>query len=485
MASKQDKWLLRTLRGHTFDDFLNPPGHGVVQSRREISLGTKFSENINLGIPLVSANMDTVTGARMAIALAKQGGIGIIHRYLSIEEEAQKIREVKREENFIISEPYSTSPLKRISEATALMKKRNVGCLMVVDEERKLVGILTSRDMRFSLSDELVSRRMTPRGKLIVAGPKTTLEVAKKLLDKNRLEKIPLVDKDFKLVGLITSTDIENLEKYPLANKDSNGQLIVGAAIGAKGDFLERSAELIKAGVDVIVIDIANSQSVVGEDSVKAFRKRFPDMELVCGNIVLPSYAQKLQSLGVNGIKVGLGPGRACTTRFHTNIGVPQAQAVYECVRSAKVPITADGGIRRDGHLTMALLLGASSAMLGSLFAGTDESPGHVFSDQNGEKYKTFRGMASREAMYEKLISESADDPYETSTRISPEGMEMRVKYKGSVVPIIQTAMDHLASAISYLGARSLTEAKDIFMKNPQKYLIKLSQASKEESFNR
>ncbi len=485
MRSKKDRWLLQQLRGLTFDDFLNGPGWGVITSRKDVPLETKFSENISLNIPFVSANMDTVTGSKMAVAVAKQGGIGIVHRYLSIEEEVQKIREVKREENFIIEQPYNISKGSTIGEARQIMQKENVGCLVVLDKEGHLLGLLGSRDIRFCSNDILVSERMKPVGSLISTDSKVTFSKAKKILDHHRLEKLPIIDKRGKLLGLITAKDIENLEKYPLANKDSKGQLVVGAAIGATGDYLERSAELIKAGSDVIVIDIANAQSIVGKKSVIAFRKRFPDAELVVGNIVLPEAVRVFQKLGANGLKIGLGPGSACTTRISTNVGVPQAQAIYDCARVAGIPIIADGGMKRHGHLALALLLGSSSCMIGGMFAGTDESPGHVWPDADGKKVKSFRGMASREAMYEKLVSESDNDPYETSSRISPEGMEKKVEYKGPVIPIIQEMVGHLASTISYLGAKSLKEAQEIFLKNPKKYLIKLSSASQVESWRR
>ena len=486
MKSRQDDWLLDELRGHAFDDFLDPPGWGTAKSRKGLDLSTKFSQHVNLNIPLVSANMDTVTGARMAIAQAKEGGIGIVHRYLSIEDHCQKVREVKREENFVIQKPYSVQSTSTVLEAERIMTKNEVGSLVVLNENGTLEGILTSRDIRFCSDKNMpVSGRMNGRGTLITAPMDTKLEEARMILDKNRLEKLPLVDDRGRLVGLITSKDIENLEKYPLANKDRNGQLIVGAAVGATGDYLERAGELIKAGVDVIVIDIANAQSDIGLDAVRAFRKIFPDMELVVGNIAVGMAVSKYRDLSVNGFKVGLGPGSACTTRYHTNIGVTQAYAIYDCSRVSKVPIVADGGIRRNGHIFLSLILGGTSVMIGGLFGGTDEAPGHVIRNSKGNRVKKFRGMASREAMLEKLVSEFADDPYETSSRISPEGIEKELEYRGSVVPIIHDMMNHLASSISYMGAKSLREVQEIFMENPQKYLTKISRAAQIESWHR
>ena len=483
MRTLEHGWLKQLLWGCTFDDFLIAPGWGVATSRKDISLVSKFSQNIPLNIPLVSANMDTITGARMAIAVAKKGGIGIIHRYLSNDDQCQKVEEVKREENFIIEKPYSTSPDVTIGEARNIMEKNKVGGLVVVDENGRLVGILTNRDLRFCQDSESVNGRMT--AKPVTAQPDVSLSEVKVLMDKFRLEKLPLIDKEHKLMGLITSRDIENLEKYPLANKDSKGQLLVGAAIGATGDYLERTAELIKAGVDVIVLDIANAQSNVAKNAVIDFRKKFPDVELVVGNIVLPEAVQVFEQLGVNGFKVGLGPGSACTTRRNTNIGIPQAQAVYSCSVVSKVPICADGGIKRNGSIAEALMLGGNSVMIGGLFAGTDETPGIVFRDSNGEEVKAFRGMASCEAMYERLRVEEDDDPYEISSRISPEGIEKKVKYRGSVVPIIDEMIGNLSSNISYMGAMSLQEAKEMFMAHPMSYLIKLSESAKRESWDR
>ena len=486
MRTLEHDWLSRMLWGATFDDFLIAPGWGVATSRKDISLASRFSENISLNIPLVSANMDTITGARMAITMAKKGGMGIIHRYLSISDQCQKVEEVKREENFVIEKPYNISPDTTIGEARNIMRKNKVGGLVVVDKNSRLAGILTDRDVRFCSDDECVEKRMTKSHSLITARlSEISLAKAKEMIDKHRLEKLPLVDEDFILKGLIASRDIQNLEDFPLANKDKNGQLLVGAAIGATGDYLERSAGLLEAGVDVLVLDIANAQSDVARNAVVRFRNRFPDAELVVGNIVLPEAVDAFKDLRVNGFKIGLGPGSACTTRLNTNIGIPQAQAVYSCAMASKVPICADGGIKRNGSVAEALLLGGSSVMVGGIFAGTDETPGLVFPDSTGKQVKAFRGMASREAMYEKLLAEEADDPYETSSRMSPEGIERKVEYKGSVVPIISSMMGNLASTISYMGAMSLEEAKEKFMNHPMRYLIKLSESAKRESWDR
>lgn len=486
MRSLEHNWLKLQLCGATFDDFLIAPDWGKAKSRKEISLASKFSQNVSINVPVISANMDTITGARMAIFIAKEGGIGIIHRYLNVGDQATKVEEVKREENFIIEKPYSILADRTIEEARNIMTKNNVGGLVVVDELNKLAGILTNRDIRYRLGTELVKKRMTPIPRIVTARlSEVTLEKAKALMVECRLEKLPLVDEDYQLKGLITSKDIENMERHPLANKDAKGQLIVGAAIGATGDYLERSEELIKAKVDVLVLDIANAQSDVGLQAVANFRNKFPDTELVVGNIVIPGAIPRFMNHGVNGFKVGLGPGSACTTRKNTNIGVPQAQAVYACSIVSPVPVCADGGIKRNGSIAEALMLGADSVMIGGMFAGTDESPGLVFRDSTGKKVKSFRGMASREAMYEKLRAEEADDPYEISSRISPEGIEKNVEYRGSVVPILNDITGNLASTVSYMGAISLKDAKELFMNDPRKFLIKLSESAKRESWDR
>jgi len=485
VSSKRDRWLRSVLKGCTFDDFLNPPGWGKAKTRKTISLAGRFSRNVKLNIPIVSANMDTITRARMAVAMAREGGIGIIERYLSIEEQCEKVREVKREESYVISQPHGISKDSTVAQAKELMARNRVGSLVVLNGSGKLLGLLSSRDIRFAKESDVVGKRMTPLARLVTAKPDTALSAAKKLLDENRLEKLPLIDDDSVLVGLITSKDIENLARFPLANKDSHGRLVVGAAIGAVGDFLERSSELVKAGVDVLVMDIANFQSDLGKEAVKKFRRKFPDTELVVGNVVLPEAVEVYQRLGVNGVKVGLGPGSACTTRYNTNIGVPQAQAIYECARVARIPLIADGGIRRDGQTCLALLLGADSIMIGGRFAGTDETPGLVFRKSTGKMVKSFRGMASREAMHRRLRAEEADNPYEISSRISPEGIETEVEARGSVVPIIREMAGHIASMVSYIGGRTLAEAKEIFMADPTRHLVRLSESAKRESFDR
>ena len=488
MRTLEHDWLRRILWGCTFDDFLISPLWGVAEHRGGISLASKFSEHITLNRPLVSANMDTITESRMAVAFAKEGGLGIIHRYITIEGQCLEVAKVKREENFVVENPYHISPTASVKEARRLMDKNRVGCLVVINDSRELLGILGSRDVRFSDSLQIVEKRMRPTKELVFASPNISLSQAKELIDKHRIQRLPLVDGHdghFFLKGLITSKDIENLEKYPLANKDTNGQLVVGAAIGAMGDYLERAAELIKAKVDVIVLDIANAQSVVGERAVREFKKRFSNFELVVGNIVLPEAVKKFQDLGAHGLKVGLGPGSACTTRRNTNIGIPQLQAIYECSVAAKIPVCSDGGVKRNGHFATALIFGGSSVMIGGMLAGTEETPGKIQPSSSNRKVKKFRGMASREAMHERLMAEETDDPYLVSSRISPEGLEKEVEVQGSATAVIENIVGHLASTVSYMGATSLQEAKQMFMERPSYFLIKLSESAKRESWDR
>lgn len=488
MRTLEHEWLRKILWGCTFDDFLIAPSWGVAEHRGTIPLVSRFSTNIGLNIPLVSANMDTITESRMAIAFAQKGGLGVIHRFITIEDQCLEVGKVKRAENFVIERPYHIGPEASVEEALKLMDRNQVGCLVVIGKDSEFLGILSSRDVKFADSSKSVKERMSSVGNMVIAGPQVTLAQAKDLIEKNRIKRLPLVDGNdgkFYLKGLITSKDIENLEKYPLANKDKKGQLVVGAAIGATGDYLERAEELIKAGTDVIVLDIANAQSIVGDKPTIEFRKRFPDFELVVGNIVLPGAVKRFEELGANGLKIGLGPGSACTTRRNTNIGVPQLQAIYESSLRANIPICADGGIKRNGHVALALMFGGDSVMLGGKLAATDETPGEIFSKSDGRKVKIFRGMASREANLERLKAEESDDPYIVSSRISPEGLEKEVEIRGSAISVIEEICGHLASTISYMGAMSLREAKKRFMDYPMNYLIKLSESAKRESWDR
>lgn len=491
--------LADLVRGATFDDFLLRPQYSVIARRDPavIDLSCRFSTNITLKRPLVSANMDTVTRAPMAIVQAEEGGIGIIDRGFrngDIEPQVREVAKVKRMQHIIIRDPYSVTPETPLSDAVALMRRRRAGTLVVVDGDRKLRGLLTERDVRFVNTREgLVESRMTPVKDLITGEGELTLAVAEQMMVRRKIKKLPLVDKHGTLIGLITAKDIHRQERLPFATRDSHGRLMVGAAIGATGDFIERAAELVKAHVDVIVIDIAHGHSIVMAKAIDAFRKAYPNLELVAGNVATAEGVKFLAERGVNAIKVGIGPGGGCTTRITTSFGVPQLQALYECGRSgSNVPLIADGGIKRHGAILEALLFGGDTVMLGSMFAGTEETPGEVVQkpvvlpdQQRSVKvpFKVLRGMASIQAIRDRLDVEE-DDVVDLES-IGAEGTEISVPARGSVRPIIHDIFKHLCSSISYGGANSLDELRQMFRADPMRYLIKLSASSKKESYER
>jgi IMP dehydrogenase len=491
--------LLEAVRGCTFDDFLFSPQFSVLERRdpKTIDLSSRLSEHLVLKHPIVSANMDTITRSAMAIVQAEEGGIGIIDRGFRGGDIAAQVREVeivKRTQHGVIADPYTIAPEASLSEAVRTMERSGVGTLVVVDGSRKLKGLLTTRDVRFVNVRKQVADRMTPVEKLVIHKGPISLDEAEQLMVDRKIKKLPLVDKDGLLTGLITARDIVKQKHLPLATRDSQGRLMVGAAIGAKGDFLERGAELIKAGVDVLVIDIAHGHSIVMENAIKAFRARFGDFEMIAGNVATAEGARYLADRGVNGIKVGIGPGGGCTTRLNTNFGVPQLQALVECRMAVgdKIPLIADGGIRRDGAIIEALLFGGETVMLGNAFAGTTETPGETVHKSvvlpESQKvvrvpFKVFRGMASIGAMVDRLDVEDADT-LDVDT-LGAEGLEVSVPLRGSARPVIAGMLKHLASSISYGGAAGLGELKKMFWKQPEKYLIRLSPAGRKESFDR
>jgi IMP dehydrogenase len=492
--------LADVVRGATFDDFILRPQYSIITRRdpSAIDLSCRFSTNITLKRPLVSANMDTVTRAPMAIVQAEEGGIGIIDRGFrngDIEPQVREVAKVKRMQHIIIRDPYSVTIGTSLADAVALMRRRRAGTLVVVDAERKLKGLLTERDVRFVNTREgVVSSRMTPIESLVTGHGELTLDAAEKIMVQRKIKKLPLVDKDGTLIGLITAKDIYRQERLPFATRDAHGRLRVGAAIGATGDFIERANELVKAQVDVIVIDIAHGHSVVMGKAIETFRNTFPSIELVAGNVATAEGVTFLAERGVNAIKIGIGPGGGCTTRITTSFGVPQLQALYECGRGAagNVPLIADGGIKRHGAILEALLFGGDTVMLGSMFAGTEETPGEevqktvVLPDQQRSvkvPFKVLRGMASIQAIRDRLDVE--DDEVIDLESIGAEGTEVSVPARGSVRPIIHDIFKHLCSSISYGGAKSLAELKEMFRKDPMKYLIKLSASSKRESYER
>jgi IMP dehydrogenase len=493
--------LLSLVRGCTFDDFLFAPQCSVIERRDPgaIDLGCRLSEHIALKRPIVSANMDTVTRAEMAVVQAEEGGIGIIDRGFREGDIGPQVREVeivKRTQHGVIADPYTVSPRASLAAAAAVMERSRVGTLVVVDEGRRLMGLLSERDIRFVDAGVTVGQRMTPIDRLVVQKGEISIEAAERVMVQQKVKKLPLVGDDGALIGLITAKDIIKHKQQPFATRDAQGRLRVGAAIGARGDYLERAAELLKAGVDVLVIDIAHGHSVVMERALEEFRRRFGDVELIAGNVATAEGARFLHERGVNGIKVGIGPGGGCTTRLNTSFGVPQAHALVECRTAigmeSPVSIIADGGVRRDGALLQALLFGGDTVMLGSAFAGTIETPGEVVQKsvllQESQKpvqvpFKVLRGMASLGAIKDRLDVEDVEDA--DLKALGAEGMEISVPVRGSARGVIQEMIKHLCSAVSYGGAGSLAELRRLFWENPERYVIKQTDAARRESYER
>jgi IMP dehydrogenase len=494
--------VLELVRGCTFDDFILAPQRSVLLRRdpAAIDLSCKLSRRIALQRPIVSANMDTVTRAPMAIVQAEEGGIGIIDRGFrpgEIEPQVREVEIVKRTQHGIITDPYSIAPSATLAEAAALMARSRVGTLVVIDERHRLLGLLTERDTRFvTRPHTLVSERMTPLDRLVVhRGAAPSAAEAERIMVERKVKKLPLVDDQGVLVGLITSRDLVRQRRLPFATRDARGRLMVGAAIGATGDFLERAAELIRAGVDVIVIDIAHGHSIVMQRAVEAFRKQYGDFELIAGNVATAEGTRFLVDLGVDAVKVGVGPGGGCTTRMTTSFGVPQLQALVECrmaLGDSSVPMIADGGVKRHGALAEALVFGGDSVMLGSAFAGTEEAPGEVVhksvvlpESQKTVKvpFKVLRGMASIDAIRDRLDVEDADKV--ELEAIGAEGMEISVPARGSARTIVRDMLKHLCSSISYGGASSLGELRALFWADPRRFLIRQSASARRESYER
>jgi len=456
----------------TFDDVLLVPARSRVLPA-EVDVSTHLTHRIRLNIPIVSAAMDTVSESRLAIALARQGGISIIHRNLSIARQAEEVDKVKRSESGIIVDPVTISPHSLISEALALMAKYHISGLPVT-EGPKLVGIVTNRDLRFQTrTDRPVAEVMTKEN-LITVPVGTPLAEAEKILQQHRVEKLLVVDGDFHLKGLITVKDIKKRLQYPNAAKDEHSRLRVGAAIGATGDFCERAVELQKAKVDVLVIDTAHAHSERVMAAIQTIKRRLPETELIAGNISTYEAARELVQLGVDGLKVGIGPGSICTTRIVTGAGVPQLTAIADCTQAAReaggaasgVPVIADGGVKYSGDITKAIAAGASTVMIGSLFAGTDESPGEIVLFQ-GRSFKAYRGMGSLGAMstgsadrydQEANLSELSE---EQPAKLVPEGVEGRVPYKGPLAALVEQLVGGLRSGMGYCGCASIAELQE------------------------
>lgn len=447
----------------TFDDVLILPNYSeVLPSETDVS--TKFTRKIKLNIPIVSAAMDTVTEFKMAIALAQLGGIGVIHRNMEIDEQAEEVDRVKRSESGMIFRPITVHPEDTISHATDIMSKYKISGVPVVDKEDKLVGILTNRDIRFITDYSIkVKEAMTKEG-LVTVKEGISLEDAKRLLHEHRIEKLLVVDENFKLKGLITVKDIMKKIKYPNASKDELGRPMVAAAVGVGKDAEDRARALVDAGVDAIVIDTAHGHSKKVLDTLEKLRNKFPDIQIVAGNIATASAAEALIKRGADAVKVGVGPGSICTTRIVTGIGVPQITAIMQVAEVASkydIPVIADGGIKYSGDITKAIAAGADSVMIGSLLAGTDESPGELVLFQ-GRSYKVYRGMGSLEAMKKGKSRDRYFQEGETNeAKLVPEGIEGRVPYRGSVMQMVPLLVGGLRSGMGYAGARTITELKE------------------------
>ena len=450
--------------GLTFDDVLLVPKRSPVISRTQTDLKTKLSRNITINIPLVSANMDTITESGMAIALAREGGIGIIHRFMTIGDQVDEVLRVKRSESVMIEQPYTIKDDMKVHDAKKMMLEYGVSGLLVETNDRTLDGIITNRDIIFEKNMERkVAELMTKN--VITAKYGTTMEQAKEILHKHRIEKLPVVDDKKRIVGLITSKDIMKMDQYPYASKDKKGRLLVGAAVGVKGDFLERTEALLDAGADTIIVDIAHGHSDNAINTVNMIKKAFPNCELIAGNVATGEGARDLITAGVDAVKVGVGSGSICITRVVTGSGVPQLTAVTESVKVSReydIPVISDGGIRTSGDTTKALAAGASSVMVGSMFGGTDESPGKTLV-KNGKKFKMYRGMASFYASLGRKYREEGLQVVDSNdlNDYVPEGVEAMVPYKGTVVEIIRQLVGGLRSGLSYCGAKTISEMQN------------------------
>jgi IMP dehydrogenase len=427
---------------------------------READVRTRLTRNITLNIPLISAAMDTVTESEMAVALAREGGIGILHKNMSIARQAEEVDRVKRSESGMIQRPITLTPSQSVSEALQLMRKYSISGIPVVENE-KLVGILTNRDLRFEPNFGLLVSKVMTTGNLITAPAGTTLEEAEVILQKHRIEKLPVVDRNGKLKGLITFKDIQKKKRYPNACKDSLGRLRVGAAVGVTADTLERVQALVAAGVDVVIIDTAHGHSAGVIEMVKRVRKKF-DIDLIAGNVGTAEGTRELIKTGIDGVKVGIGPGSICTTRIVAGVGVPQVTAVMECsavAAKAKIPIIADGGIKQTGDVAKAIAAGADSIMIGGLFAGVEESPGEKVLYE-GRSYKMYRGMGSLEAMKAGSKDRYFQDVEDDIPKLVPEGIEGRVPFKGNLADTVYQMVGGLRAAMGYCGCKSIAEMK-------------------------
>ncbi len=460
--------------GLAFDDVLLAPAHSSVLPR-DVDVSSRLTRRIRIGLPIVSAAMDTVTESRLAIAMAREGGVGLLHRNLSIREQALEVDKVKRSEHGVIADPFHLNPRNRLADAVDMMSRYRISGVPVVDEGR-LVGIITNRDIRFEEDFSRPIEEVMTRDNLITAPVGTTLDEAKRILGAHKVEKLPLVDENFALCGLITIKDIEKARKYPNSAKDSSGRLLAAAAIGVAPDSLRRAEALVNAGVNVLSVDTAHGHSENVIRLTRVLKQEFPHVEVVAGNVATAEGVRALAEAGADGLKVGVGPGSICTTRVVAGVGVPQFTAILECAREADrydLPVVADGGIRWSGDITKALAAGAASVMIGSLFAGTDESPGEMEIFQ-GRSFKVYRGMGSLGAMREG----SADRYYQEAHQLKlvPEGIEGRVPYRGPLAETIFQLVGGLRAGMGYCGAANVQQLRT------ESRFIRVSLAGQRES---
>ncbi|MBU6341261.1 MAG: IMP dehydrogenase [Bacteroidetes bacterium] len=443
----------------TFDDVLLVPAYSEVLPR-SVAISTQLTRNIRLNVPIVSAAMDTVTEKALAIAMARQGGIGIIHKNMTIADQAEQVRAVKRSEAGMIQDPVTLNPEARIAEALELMRKYSIGGIPITDKKGKLVGILTNRDLRFETDHNQLVRDLMTKKNLVTAPKGTTLEQARAILQGRKIEKLPVVDDDFRLIGLITYKDIIKGSSFPNACKDNFGRLVVGAAVGVTADLHERVAALVAVGVDVVCVDTAHGHSKGVLDAVKNLKLAFPDLQIVGGNVATGAGAKALVDMGVDAVKVGVGPGSICTTRVVAGVGVAQLSAIFnaaEAIAGSGVPIIGDGGIRYTGDIVKALAAGASTIMAGSLFAGVEEAPGETIIF-DGRKFKTYRGMGSLGAMQQGSKDRYFQDVEDDIKKLVPEGIEGRVPYKGTVQEVMTQYIGGLRAGMGYCGAHTVED---------------------------
>lgn len=462
--------------GLTYDDVLLVPAYSEVLPR-DVDTGTKLTKRIRLNIPLVSAAMDTVTEAGLAIALAQAGGIGILHKNMTVEEQANEVRKVKRSESGMIQDPLTLRETALVADAFQIMKENQIGGIPVINAQRKLVGIVTNRDLRFQKDMSRPISELMTKDNLVVAPVGTKLLEAEEILQHYKIEKLPVVDDSGLLVGLITFKDIQKFKYFPQAAKDEHGRLLVGAAVGVAPENERRVDELVKAGVDVVTIDTAHGHSKGVIDMIQNVKVRHPDLQVIAGNIATSTGAIALADAGADAVKVGIGPGSICTTRIVAGVGVPQLHAVFECARALKgrgIPIIADGGIKQTGDIVKAIAAGASTIMAGSLFAGVEESPGETIIYE-GRKFKSYRGMGSVDAMAKGSKDRYFQDETDVVTKLVPEGIVGRVPYKGTLAEIVYQYIGGLRAGMHYCGAANIDQLQEA-------KFVKISAASMRES---